>query len=316
MEQSQKNDRPGIIKRTNEYWVDPASLVIEEGWNARFDMGDISDLANQIKAQKASDGFGLINKLRVQRSSDPTKFIVRDGERRTRAIQMLLKQGETWEHGIPVYIEPKDADPVDLVVKMMGANEGKRFLPLEEAHGFKKLRDLGLTMEQICARTGRAHMHVRSSLALLDADESLQEAVKKGDITMTAAKEIATVAGGNKIRQRELTHKAAEAKTPVQRRALKDELHKDRKVKAAKKGKVLKMRALSDEQLAELGAAALHELNLALVGAGQVRVATQGELETLHSSFKPADNGEIVAFHMGVLMALKAAAGQDIKLEI
>lgn len=307
----------GISKRGgSDYYIDPTSLVIVPEWNDRFDWGDIDELARQIKTQKAQDGHGLLNKIRVQRTDDPLKFNVVDGERRSMAISKLLKDGEIWEFGIPAHIEPKDADKIDLMVKKIVANDGKRFLPLEEAQAFKKLRDAGLTIQQICDRVGRAQVHVVASLAMLDGDASLQEAVKAGKITTTIAKNIAVHARGDKAKQAELVAEAAAAgNDKVAKRKVAAKIEQSRQDKAAKKGRVLKVRLLTNEQLDELGAKVAKLLEAKAKEAGMQKHLAGG-LDALVAHVK-TDEKLVAAYTLGAIQGLKAAAGlKGIELDI
>lgn len=207
----------GIVHRGNSYRIDPRAIDRRPGWNPRFDFGDIPQLAESIKAQ------GVLMPLRVVRKGD--RFELIDGDRRLTAIEKLMKDGAKFPEGVPAIIETAGQSDADLTIRMILANEGKPFLPLEEAAAYKRLRDSGMTIKQLCEKVGRVSRHVTQMLALVEADDSVKDAVKDGKIGKQVAKDIATKAKGDKGKQKELTEKAIDAKKDkVKRRALNQEV--------------------------------------------------------------------------------------------
>lgn len=254
--------------RLTTYYVDPTLIDVKEGWNARVDFGDLQQLAAQIKTQKELDGVGVLNDLRLQDKGDGSgRFWLVDGERRYQAIMGLIDGGEFFEFGIPAKIEPADAKPQDLIGKMFLANEGKPLLPYEEGMYFKRLQtEFGMTQKQIEAFTGRSDSTVWYGLALVEADDDLVDAIRKGQVGTTIAKQIAVNARGDKQKQKELTAKAKAAKGDNKKTAaLKKEIDDARRAKAAKERPGLKLKAkkADEQEIAALGtevAARLKEL--------------------------------------------------------
>jgi ParB-like chromosome segregation protein Spo0J len=316
-----RQEAPGITKRTTSYMADPKKITIEEGFNARFDMGDIDGLAAEIKEWKAKDPStgGLINDLHVKRipAGDPRLdagflFEVRDGHRRLAAIQLLMSKGEVFEVGVPVKIVDKASSKIDDLLLMFVANGGKPFLPLEEAAAYSRLREAGMTVAQICKAVGRKQMHVTSILALADGDESLKQLVKEGKIGKTMAKDIAVNARGDKAKQAELAKEAAEAGgDKKKKRAVGRKVAEARQAKAVRKGKrVPKMRALTDEELNALGAKIGERLPKLIMDAKAMMYE-----KNLFKWIKE-DDKLALAFTYGALQALKSAAGVKVELEV
>jgi len=302
---SSSSNPAGVLKRTNQFFIDPTKIVRKEGHNPRFDFGDIERLAAQIKTQKAQDGHGLLNDIRVKRlaAGDGPIFELVDGDRRLTAIELLIKRGEVFEFGIPAKIDGKDQTEIDGLLKMFIANEGKAFLPLEEAMAYKKMQEAGMTIKEICAAVGRKHVHVIEIMGLLNADESVKEAVTDGSIGKTIAKQIAKVAKGDKAKQQELVKQAkAVGKDSTKRRAVLKEVEKTRAAKAAKKGKTLKIRALDDVALSEIGAKMAAALLTLLEPAG---MKAKDDLR----AWVAKDPELALAYTFGALEALKVAAG-------
>ena len=319
--EAKSKNAPGVLKRSNAYFIDPTKIMRKPGHNPRFDFGDIERLAHQIKVQKAIDGHGLLNDIRVKRiaptilddGKGPTgsqEFIFElvDGDRRLTAIELLIKKGEVFEMGVPAKLDDKDQTEVAGLVKMYIANEGKAFLPLEEAAAYKKFREAGMTIKQICEVTGRKQVHVTEVLNLIKADDSVLAAVADGSIGKTMAKKIAKVAKGDNAKQKELVASAkAIGKDSAKRRAVIKEVEKTRAAGAAKKGKVLKIRALSDGELSDIGAKIANTLLDRVVEAGLTPNADLRE-------WVGKDKELLLAYTFGALEALKVAAGAPDKL--
>ena len=323
---------PGIVKRPNAYFIDPTRVSIDPTWNVRFDWGDITELARQILAElKANPASGgLLVDLRVQRLSPPTDvadFKIVDGERRMTAIKLLMSEGVdgsgpiAFPEGVPAKIESASASTLDLLFKMYLSNEGKKFLPLEEAAFFKRLQGEGLTIAQIEERVKKSDNYIVGALALLDADPTLVAAVKSGEVGAGVAKSIAVNARGDKAKQAEITAdiKAA-GKDKVKRRAVLKKIEAARVAKAAKKGKTLKIKSLTDADLNDMGQRVAKNLVAKATEAGWDDVTTAAntadEKITAMVEVCKMDEAMAAAYTLGVLQGLKAAAGLKVELDI
>ena len=301
----------GIIKKTTSYMVDPTKVTRAAGFNPRFDFGEIELLAKSIAAN------GLLMPIRVKRvtGNDKYEFELVDGDRRLTAVAQLLAKGHVFEDGVPAILVDRVQDDVTSLIQMFEANTGKPFLPLEEAAAYKRMRDAGMTIAQICSRVGRADVHVTDTLSLLEADEDVQDALKAGKIGATNAKLIATIAKGDKAAQKEMTADAVTAKgTTVDAKAAKARLMKKledkRAAKAAAKGKTPRLLCLSGNQLNDLGAKVAKHL------AAVSKEAKWQEFATLEDAAVAVSKDEALtaAFTLGATMALLVAAGQKIEL--
>lgn len=320
---AKRTEAAGVTKRSSAFFIDPDLVVIDPDWNVRFDMGDIEELASSIEAElkRDPDSGGLIHPIGVRRlkPSDPLSqggkkhFVVQWGHRRTTAIHMLRTRHVKFPVGIPAKIVDKGQDVQHATIQMFVENNNKPLLPLEEAAAYKRLRDgfpdseppiPGMTVKQICAAVGRREMHVTEMLALLDADPELKEAVKTGEVGKTQAKQIAKHAKGDKETQKKLTAvaKKANAGDKTAKKELEKGLDASRRAKAAKKGRTLKMRALSDEELNKLGLDMQNQLKKHLKDAGK---ADDFDLK----KWVGADDKLALAATFGAIMALRAAAG-------
>lgn len=283
--------------------VDPTYIDRVEGFNPRQDFGDIESLANSIKVE------GVQQPLTVKRKADGRLELV-DGDRRLTAIQLLLERGEQFPEGVPAKIVAADQDEITGLIQMFVANTGKPFNALEEAAAFKRMREAGMSLEAIALSVGRNHVHVNNSLALLEAPEDLQKAVAEGRVGLTVAKNIATAARGNADKLAELTKQAVEAGTSKEAQAkVKEATEQARQERAEKEGRELKVKPLTAEKLDELGQKMAKQLSEALASAGiDSDRALMAEIS--------GDNKLAAVFSLGVVMALKKAAGLKVSLTV
>lgn len=290
--------KPIIMSRPSDYaYVDPRVIRRRPGWNNRFDFGFIPELTASIKA------VGVQQPLTVRRLNKPDEqgfsFELVDGDRRLTAIEALLQEGHEFTKGVPVHMVNEGMDDKTARISMFVANTGKPLLPLEEAAAFKELRDVhGMTLADIATAVGRSAQHIEYTLGLLEADDSVKAAVAKGDITPTQGKEIAKRAKGDNVAQREIV--AAASATSDKKARAKVIKQKVREVQEAK-GRKLKMRALSDEELSELGAKVAKQLEAVLADVGVTDEQLMAQVA--------ADNKLAAAFSLGAIKALRAAAG-------
>lgn len=309
----------GILKLGKSYQADPREIKRREGWNPRFDFGDLADLAKSIKVQRElTGGSGLLMPLRVKRleqSGPGAVFELVDGDRRLSAIELLLEEGFAFPEGVPVTLVPKDQDDTTSLLQMYETNTGKPFLPLEEAAAFKRLRDAGLTIKDICAKVGRSDIHVMSSLALLESSAELQEAVKSGEVGITLAKEIATIAKGDAEAQKDLVQQAKDAGgDKVKKRAVLVNVRKLQQTKATAKGKSLAGKVKTPEELREL----VTKMEITLNTSREVAGLSEGEspLAGIDAKslvdFFSKDDTQAAAYHAGVLNALRFILGENV----
>lgn len=285
----------GITKRTNAFFVDPKAIKRREGWNPRFDFGDMAELKKSIKTN------GVLNPLRLKRG-EPGEFILVDGDRRFTAIEELLKEKHKFPDGVPAILLSKDHSDIDSLVQMFEANTGKPFLPLEEAAAFQKMRDAGMTIKQICEKVSRSHVHVESTLALLVADDSVKEAVKKGEISGTLGKQIAVKGKGDKKMQQAAVAKAKtgkEGKAVVKRELSKVERRKPsaNKPKSVQPLTKVELQTLETKLLAHLKEQSKNEI-----------------LSTKADKVRQTKEGASV-FLRGILAGIQIAQGIDMPLD-
>lgn len=301
----------GILSSTKEYRVDPMLIDVKPGHNVRFDFGDIDVLAESIKDQHMKDGVGVLVALNVKRAGE--RFELVSGERRLKAVHQLITAGVEFTQGIPVKIVDKNLTETELLILDFNSNSNKPLLPLEEAAGFQRLSAAGMTQAQIAKETGRGQYHVHASLKLLLADPDVINAVQTGELNASLARDIATKVD-SKEEQRALAAEVKAAgkdkkKLAAVKKSVKGKVRESQERRAASKGKELKMRALSDVQLSELGTKVNGYLEALIKDTG-----TKSNDALLNQC--ASDNMLAAAFTLGALQALKAAAGLKINLKL
>lgn len=313
----------GLIKKTTAYNLDPRRVCRRKGWNTRFDMGEITALAESIRTEllrDPSDG-GLLNPIRVKRitGNPAADFELIDGDRRLTAIELLLEQGVEFPAGIKGDIVDRTQDDVTSLIQMITANTGKPFLPLEEAAAYKRLRDGGMSIADICKAVGRTDVHVRETLDLLTAAAEVKDAVTSKKVSGSTAKLIVSVAKGDATKQAELTAQAVAVKTastPAAKKAasaaLQARIQQTRDANRTAAGKEVKMRALTDAQLSTIGETLAKHLVSLLKEAKLDPAMAQGALQ----DWAKADENLACAYVAGAIDGLKVAAGLKIDLAI
>lgn len=191
--------------------LDPKVVSIVDGRNTRFDVGDIEELANSIEAQ------GMRNPVKVQQVKAGV-YQLTEGHRRHQACELLKHRYTTLSSkpptvkGNPVFhlvarVISEKATEDEITIDMLVSNDGKPFLPLEEALMLDKLKKSGHSNADIAKQIGKSVSHVSDRLALVNADETVKEAVEEGTITASEAVTIARKTKGDNEKQQEIMEK-------------------------------------------------------------------------------------------------------------
>lgn len=152
----------------------PIKMLEPHPDNPRKDLGDLTELADSIKAN------GVMQNLTVVASPDPDMFRVVIGHRRMAAAKLA---GLT---ELPCIIS--DMDHKEQVATMMVENMQRSDLtPVEQGMGFQMMLDLGDSVEEIAKRTGVRKRRVKTALSVTSLDKTaLAKAEERcGQISMT-----------------------------------------------------------------------------------------------------------------------------------
>ena len=152
----------------------PVGQLKLAGDNVRQKVGDVSELADSIKAG------GVLQPILVNESDN----VVVAGARRLAAAKKAgLKV-------VPVVM--REYTEQEKLETMLVENLQREDLsPMEEAAGYQRLVAMGLSQRQIAARVGRSQPTVAKRLSLLALPEKVQAQVVKGTVTLPDAQSLA-----------------------------------------------------------------------------------------------------------------------------
>ena len=189
-----------LITRSQIFEVPFSQIVVEDGFNAREEMGDIKALADSIAVH------GVLQPVTGFKKDN--KFVLTDGHRRYFAGKMLVEQGKP----APKYrfiLEEKEG--ADRIISMLLRNEGKEFTLLEKGRAYSRLINLGMKQKEVAAKLGLSLSHVNSAVTIASTALPIQEAIESGEIKSSTALEIARIAQSDE-EQVEILEKAKVAK--------------------------------------------------------------------------------------------------------
>lgn len=166
-------------KKSEILWISPKELQVEEGFNVRYDYGNIEELSNSIVEN------GVKVPLRVYEKKDSGEKVIIDGHRRFKAIQKLLKDGYD-DFLVPVIVEQNAANEEERVLGMIIYNEGKTLTMLEEAEVYRRLKNFGWSPSEISRRVGKSITHINNCFVLLGASKKIQQQVKDNKISASS----------------------------------------------------------------------------------------------------------------------------------
>jgi ParB family transcriptional regulator, chromosome partitioning protein len=176
-------------KSGNNWIVSPAEIEIEDGFNARYNYGDIEELSNSIIAN------GLKIPLKGVKKQGEEKFILTDGHRRFKAICLAYEKGHT-DIKIALSPEAKQSNE-ERTLAMITYNSGKPFEMLEESDIYQRLINYGWTVAEIAKRVGKSGQYIRDCILLMTASKVLKNQIVKGLISSTTVLEMIKKDGGN-----------------------------------------------------------------------------------------------------------------------
>jgi ParB-like chromosome segregation protein Spo0J len=189
--QKQRRDTVKISERLVKVPFDKVvvrKLNQKKSFNLREDFGDLEELATSIAnygLQKALEGDSLTT----------GEFVLNDGERRFRAISMLRERSpellKKFEY-VDFIINERSMTDEERLVSMLVSGNGKPYEPLEEAEGFRRLRDEHkMNLVRIHELTGKSVAYVEQRLILADASHEEKVEIRNGNIKPTTFVQLA-----------------------------------------------------------------------------------------------------------------------------
>lgn len=147
----------------------PLAHLVPHPANPRRDVGDVTELADSIKAQGIRQ-----NLLVVPDPGDPDRYRIVIGHRRHAAA---LKAGL---EVVPCVVDPDLTETQQLELMLVENLQRTDLTAVEEADGYQGLLDLGQTVTQVAKRVGRSRETVKNRMVLVSAPAEVREIVHAG----------------------------------------------------------------------------------------------------------------------------------------
>lgn len=167
------------VSKKTIYMADPRLLVIEEGFNIRFDTpqfrASIRQMADSWKA-----GANMPPIVLKQGT-----LIVTDGHRRTLGALLAIEEGLDLRK---VAVMEREGNEVDRLDYMLDTESGQRgYSTLEKGIAYKRYLAWGHTKQEIAKRRKISVTHIEQAVKLANADRELQRLVAEELVSVSAA---------------------------------------------------------------------------------------------------------------------------------
>lgn len=151
------------MENTNDIIMLPTSMLFPRPDNPRKDVGDVTELAESIKANGIMQNLTVVPRLNDDTSWDGESYTVIIGHRRLAAAKKA-GLGE-----LPCIV--REMTEVEQVKTMLTENMQRTDLTVyEQAQGFQMMLDMGETVESIAKESGFSKTTVRRRVKLLELD--------------------------------------------------------------------------------------------------------------------------------------------------
>lgn len=159
------------------FYIPPHMIKVEDGFNKRLDYGSekFENLKNSIQKQGVKEAIRVIVD-----PNNKSQYLVREGHRRFRAVELLLKSGCQIKK-IPAFITKESKE--ESLVRMLSSNDGKAFTSIEKGYVCKQLIDYSWTVNQIAEETGFTVNQVYTFLKLVELPKKYHMMIAKKEIS-------------------------------------------------------------------------------------------------------------------------------------
>lgn len=162
----------------------PLAVLFPHPHNPRRDLGDLSELAESIRATGIRQPLTVVPILTTDdEPSGHYQTVI--GHRRAAAAALA---GRTT---VPAIVDESLTAAQQLELMLVENVQRADLSPVEEADGYQGLLDLGLDVEAIVASTGRSESTVRRRLRLLALPDKARQKIHTGQATLEQAARIA-----------------------------------------------------------------------------------------------------------------------------
>lgn len=170
-----------MATRTDLFGVLFKELQIEEGFNVRYDYGDIQELANSILEN------GIQNPIHAyQKKGEINRYNLIEGHRRYKAVELLIKQKKInpEEFRIPM-VKAKAMSDENRTLGLVTFNTGKPLTLLEESIVYERGQNFGMTPAEMAKKVGKSSTHISNCLLLITANLATRKMIIEGTVAAT-----------------------------------------------------------------------------------------------------------------------------------
>lgn len=176
------------LKRAGEVSLVPFSKIIvdDEINSGRIDFGDINELANSIEEN------GLKIPLLVKKTRGEDTYVLIQGKRRLKAIELLAKKGIEF-NGIKCFLAPLNYGVEDSLFDQIIMNDGKPYSQLEQGIVFSSLLKRGYKQSEIAKKTGKSNVHIGTCIEIASLPKRVRDMVADGSVSGLTAVNLSKV---------------------------------------------------------------------------------------------------------------------------
>lgn len=176
------------LKRAGEVFIVPfGKIVIDEDVNnGRIDFGDLNELANSIEES------GLRVPLLVKKSRGEDKYVLIQGKRRMKAIEILINRGVEFA-GIKCFLALPNYTVENSLFDQIILNDGKPYSTLEQGIVFSQLVDRGYSVSDIAKKVGKSPSHIANCIDIASLPKKVRDLVASGSVSGLTAVELSKV---------------------------------------------------------------------------------------------------------------------------
>lgn len=176
------------INKKDYLMVKPELILIDEKENPRQDYGNIEELMISILEN------GIRTPMSVYQKNG--KFVLKNGFRRMRAVNLALSKGKTIER-VPVLLESQKLNEEERTLEHIINNDGKPLTMLEQSEVIRRLLNFGWKVMDVVKRTGKARGYIENLIMLTKAPMKVQHYIKEGKISAHAVIQIMQAVKGD-----------------------------------------------------------------------------------------------------------------------
>ena len=169
------------ITKTDQYIVDFDLILEEEGFNPRvYDAPEVKEHIERLK--EAYMAGEKLPAFKVQVVDG--KILLRDGYCRRRGILLAREEGCNIQR---VSVEEVKGDQIEQSMVILTSNDGLKLKALERASIYVRMKNLGLTEDEIAQKVHRTRPHIQQYLALYDLPIELKQLIMNGSVSWSLA---------------------------------------------------------------------------------------------------------------------------------